>query len=123
MQKEKKIKVYYNSACPVCKAGISHQKNKSNQCEIDWNDVHSNNNYAQDVSENLELVRERLHVIDENNTLQIGIEAFIAIWQHSPSEQWKVGLLSLPVINPLANAAYNYFARLLYRWNLSKGHW
>ncbi len=123
MNEINKLKVYYNSACPVCDAGINAQKNKSSNCAIEWNDVHQNNEIAQDVSGDLEFVRERLHIIDENNELVVGIEAFIALWKNSPGEQWKATLLSLPVVRPLANMAYNGFARLLYKWNRRRGSW
>ena len=123
MSNVNKLKVYYNSACPVCDAGINAQKNKSSQCAIEWNDVHSNNELVQDVNEKLEFVRERLHVTDENDTLFVGMEAFIVLWKNSPKEHWKATLFSLPVIRPLANKTYNGFARLLYQWNRQRGSW
>ena len=118
-----KIKVYYNSACPVCDAGINAQKNKSSECAFDWNDIHTNNELVQDVSDDIEYVRERLHVVDENDEVFVGINAFIAIWRHSPKERWKAKLLSLPMIKPFANIAYNIFARLLYQWNRKCSSW
>ncbi len=118
-----KLNVYYNSACPVCDAGINSQKNKSSECAIQWNDVHQQNDLAEEVSAALETVRERLHVIDENNNLHVGIEAFIVIWNNSPKEKWKARVLSLPLIRPMANIAYNGFARLLYKWNRRRGSW
>ncbi|MEE9424965.1 MAG: DUF393 domain-containing protein [Methylococcales bacterium] len=123
MNEISKIKVYYNSACPVCDAGINAQKNKSSECAIDWNDIHTNNELVQDVSDDIEYVRERLHVIDENDEVFVGINAFIAIWHHSPKERWKAKLLSLPIIKPFANFAYNIFARLLYQWNRKRSSW
>jgi len=123
MSETNQLKVYYNSACPVCDAGINAQKNKTSQCEIQWNDVHSNNELAKDVDEKLEFVRERLHVVDQNDTLFVGIEAFIVLWKNSPKEQWKATLLSLPIIRPIANRAYNGFARVLYQWNRRRNSW
>ena len=42
---------------------------------------------------------------------------------HSPNERWKASLIALPIIKPISTLAYNVFARLLYRWNIRKGHW
>jgi len=123
MNEISRIKVYYNSACPVCDAGINAQKNKSSDCKIDWNDIHTNNELVHDVNDDIEHVRERLHVIDENNEVLVGIHALIALWRHSPKEQWKAKLLSLPIIRPVANVAYNTFARLLYQWNRKRSSW
>ena len=117
------LKVYYNSACPVCNAGISSQRDKMASCRVDWLDVHEHNGAADGVGGDLEFVRERLHVVDETGDVRVGLEAFIAIWRSSLGERWKARLFSLPLIRPLANWAYNVFARRLYRWNRRKGHW
>jgi predicted DCC family thiol-disulfide oxidoreductase YuxK len=123
MNKEPTIKVYFNSACPVCKAGIESQKGKMPECPVDWNDVHLDNELVRDLGAGLEFVRERLHVLDEEGQLQVGWDAFITIWRHSPGERWKARLGSLPAVRQLCSLAYNLFARALYRWNRHSHHW
>lgn len=123
MNSQPKIRVFFNSACPVCNAGISAQKKKKSVCPVEWQDVHLDNELVKDLDAPLEFVRERLHVVDESGKLQVGYDAFIAIWRNSPGEKWKASLSSLPLIKPLLNAAYNVFARALYRWNRSRNHW
>lgn len=123
MNDKSKIKIYYNSACPVCKAGIEGQMGKESVCEIQWNDVHKNNNLVSAVGADLEYVRERLHVIDENGDLQVGFNAFLAIWRNSPKETWKAKLTGIPVIKQICQFGYNVFAASLYKWNKSKKHW
>ncbi|BBP85741.1 MULTISPECIES: thiol-disulfide oxidoreductase DCC family protein [Pseudomonas] len=120
---EGRIKVYYNSACPVCRAGIEGQKDKSTACEIEWADVHADNQAVEEIGEALEYVRERLHLVDEQGVKRMGVDAFIVLWRHSPKERWKARLLSLPLIHGLAQLGYKAFARLLYLWNRSKRHW
>lgn len=117
------MKVYYNSACPVCKAGIEGQMEKGSACEIQWNDIHENNELVSRVNADLEFVRERLHVVDEHGNLQVGFDAFLAIWRNSPTETWKAGLFGLPVIRQLCRVAYNLFAAALYKWNKAKKRW
>ena len=117
------IRVYYNSACPVCRAGIEQQKEKMPSCPVQWQDVHTDHEDLKALDAELEFVRERLHVVDEYGKLNIGFDAFLTIWRHSPKEHWKATLLGLPVIKSLMSLLYNIFARLLYRWNRSKKHW
>lgn len=117
------IKVYYNSACPVCNAGINAQKNKMTNCGIEWNDVHIQSGVYKEVSPDLEFVRKKLHVIDEEGKIKIGIEAFVAIWKHSPGEHWKATLVSLPIVKQILTFTYNLFAWLLYQWNRHKRRW
>lgn len=123
MSGDDKIQVYYNSACPVCRAGIENQKGKMQDCEVAWKDVHTDHKLITEIDSDLEFVRERLHVVDENGDLQVGFAAFIAIWRNSPREKWKSMLLGLPIIKQLGRTGYNIFAALLYKWNRSKKHW
>lgn len=117
------IKVYYNSACPVCNAGIGQQKDRMAACAVQWKDVHTDVGARREIPSELEFVRERLHAVDEHGEVKVGVDAIELIWRHSPGERWKASLISLPGIRQLAALAYNLFARLLYRWNLRRGHW
>lgn len=123
MHKNAILKVYYNSACPVCNAGITSQKQKSSDCGVEWKDVHVDPSLAQELGASLEFIRERLHVVDENGGLQVGISAFIVIWRHSPGERWKARFFGLPGVMQLAGVAYNMFAYVLYCWNRRMKHW
>ena len=96
---------------------------KESRCEIQWNDVHQNNDIVSEVDDDLEFVRERLHVIDEKGKLQIGFDAFLAIWRNSPNENWKSKLFGLPLIKPLCRVVYNRLAAALYKWNKFNKHW
>lgn len=123
MSDDNKLQVYYNSACPVCRAGIEKQKDKMQDFEVAWKDVNTDDKLTTEIDSDLEFVRERLHVVDENGDLQVGFDAFIAIWRNSPNEKWKSKLLGLPIIKQLGRTVYNIFAFLLYKWNRSKMHW
>lgn len=121
-----RAKVYYNSACPVCNAGIKNQRQRMAQCgisDIEWVDVHSNPGATSETGHSLEQVRERLHIKDDSGESHIGIDAFIYLWQKTPQQRWLAKLLQLPVIRSFAHYAYNGFARLLYRWNRMLRHW
>ena len=107
----------------MCNAGINAQKGKSTACEIQWLDVHSNVAARHDIPAELDIVRERLHAIDENGNVKIGIDVFIVIWTATPKEKWKAVLIGLPVIKQISVVAYTIFARALYKWNIRKGHW
>lgn len=121
--RNKALKVYYNGACPVCAWGIDAQRNRMPGCDVAWNDVHSDQNCRDDLDADLEFVRERLYVVDEQGDLRIGIDAFISLWRMSPGEQWKARFFSLPMVHPLSAWAYNAFAFCLYKWNKALKHW
>lgn len=120
---DSRISVYYNSACPVCNAGIERQKRIMGGCPVAWRDVHGDREARRHMPGDLEFVRERLHVVNGAGELHVGFDAFLAIWRLSPGEGWKASLLGLPVLRHLSRGAYNLFARGLYRWNRHRGRW
>jgi predicted DCC family thiol-disulfide oxidoreductase YuxK len=119
-------KVYYNSACPVCNAGIKDQRQRMEACgikDVEWIDVHTHPEAVEEVGAPLEQVRERLHVKAEDGRLDVGADAFTRLWWRTPGQRWLATLLRLPVIRQIMHLVYNAFARLLYRWNRAKGNW
>jgi len=119
-------KVYYNSACPVCKAGIEKQRTLMENCgikDIDWVDVHTQPETATETPSSLEQIRERLHIKDDSGQIRIGADAFIFLWLRTPKLKWLGKISQLPVIKPIFHLCYNLFAKLLYRWNRSLNHW
>jgi predicted DCC family thiol-disulfide oxidoreductase YuxK len=115
--------VYYNSACPVCDAGIASQKTKMQGCNIAWIDVHNNPAAVLELGTDLESVRERLHVKDETGHIAIGAPALAALWVKTPGQGFWGRIAKWPVISQLLGLTYNAFARMLYRWNRWKKHW
>jgi predicted DCC family thiol-disulfide oxidoreductase YuxK len=119
-------KVYYNSACPVCDAGIKDQRQRMEACgvkDVEWIDVHTRPEAVREVGAPLEQVRERLHVKTEDGRLDVGADAFARLWSQTPGQRSLAKLLRFPVIRQITHLVYNAFARLLYRWNRAKGHW
>lgn len=117
--------VFYNSACPVCKAGVESQRADMQACGIDveWIDVHAQPDAVEQVGASLEDVRERLYVKDEAGNIRVGADAFTELWQRTPKQRWLARIAQAPLLRPLSHWLYNVFARQLYRWNRRKGHW
>ena len=120
-----KTKVYYNSACPVCDAGIRHQKGKLDGCsaDIEWVDVHATHSAASEVSADLEFVRERLHVKDEAGNVHVGWDAFAELWSRTPGQRALAAVARAPGLRSVFRWSYNGFAALLYRWNRWHRRW
>jgi predicted DCC family thiol-disulfide oxidoreductase YuxK len=124
--REQPSKVYYNSACPVCKAGIEDQRRRMEACgieQVEWIDVHTHPEAIAEVDAPLEAVRERLHIKAPNGRVDVGADAFIRLWSQTPGQRWLAKAMQLPVLKQCAHWGYDAFARLLYRWNRARGHW
>jgi predicted DCC family thiol-disulfide oxidoreductase YuxK len=119
-------KVYYNSACPVCDAGIKDQRRRMEACgvkDVEWIDVHTHPDAVSELDAPLEEVRERLHVKTSTGQIDVGADAFLDLWAQTPKQQRLANLLRLPILKQFTRIAYNIFARLLYRWNRAMRHW
>src|SRR5262245_15568669 len=114
-----KTRVYFNSACPVCKAGITHERRELEACgaEVEWVDVHEANESVKELGAELEFVRERLHVMDEAGNVHVGWDAFAELWSRSPRQNVLAKAARAPVVRTMLGWAYNGFAAVLYRWN------
>jgi predicted DCC family thiol-disulfide oxidoreductase YuxK len=115
--------VYYNSACPVCDAGIRSQRGRMAACDVQWVDVHARSEAVQVLGAPLEDVRKRLHVTDEKGRVCVGIDALAELWSRSPRQRWLARLVRLPGVHWVSRHGYDLFAEALYRWNRRRGHW
>lgn len=119
-------KVFFNSACPVCNAGIKAQRQRMETCgvtDLEWIDVHTSPETVQELGASLKQVRERLFVKDSNGQLMIGADAFAYLWGRTRGQRWLAKLVRSPVLRKPTRLVYNTFARVLYRWNRNRGHW
>jgi predicted DCC family thiol-disulfide oxidoreductase YuxK len=120
-------KVYFNSTCPVCNAGVKSQRAKMTgenpSCAIEWIDINDDPDALAERGVTLDDVRLKLYTEDDEQKLHIGAAAFASLWQETPSQRALGRFVSLPVIAPLSRLAYNVFAALLYRWNRWHGRW
>ena len=120
------IKIYYNSSCPVCKAGVENQQCRMGAQDISnvtWLDVHMNPELVKEIGADLESVRERLHVMNADGSVHIGVDAFALLFKKTRGQKWLGIILSLPVIRQLGQFTYKILARALYKWNRLSNRW
>ncbi|HEY1398188.1 DUF393 domain-containing protein [Roseateles sp.] len=115
--------VYYNSACPVCDAGVCALRERIDERSVEWVDVHRHPERLAPLGLDLESVRERLHLVDADGRLQVGAPALLTTWSLQRRGGWLLKPLGLPGLRTLTSWAYIAFARLLYLWNRRQRHW
>ena len=124
-----KPKLYYNSACPVCRTGIEQQRAKMDALlpegsdTIAWCDIAATPDAGHEIDRSVDQIRHSLHMIDENGRLLVGADVAIAVWSMTPGRRWLGWLIGLPVIRQLARWGYNRFADRLFAWNKRHGRW
>ncbi|MDX8526677.1 DCC1-like thiol-disulfide oxidoreductase family protein [Mesorhizobium sp. MSK_1335] len=121
------LTVWYNTRCPVCDAGINHQKRRLIEAvkagRVEFRDINFEPEALSAFGASLEDIRRRLHAIDAEGRLLVGADVAIAVWRHTPGEGWLASLFGNPVALPPTRFAYDRFADILYAWNRRKGHW
>jgi predicted DCC family thiol-disulfide oxidoreductase YuxK len=121
------LTVWYNTKCPVCNAGINWQRNRlvtaARSGVIEFRDINLEPDALARFGAGLEDIRRRLHGVDAAGKLYVGADCAVQIWRRTPGDAWLAAIASVPGINWLSRRVYDGFARILYAWNQSKGHW
>lgn len=121
------LTVWYNTRCPVCDAGIGHQRRRLIEAvkagRIVFKDINETPDALAGYGASVEDIRRRLHATDGQGRLLVGADVAIALWRATPGEGWLATLLGNRLTLPVARFAYDRFADVLYRWNRWKGRW
>lgn len=121
------VEVFYNSACPVCRAGMDEQRRAMEtpgQAEdVEFTDMTASPEALAADGLTLDHVRRHFYVRDGAGHLHRGADAAAVLWRMTPGRRWLGRLISLPLIRPLAGLSYDWFADRLYNWNRRKGRW
>jgi predicted DCC family thiol-disulfide oxidoreductase YuxK len=97
--------VYYDGACPLCRAEINHYQGLTGADKIDFIDVSQD---RPDLPDDLDRTAalKRFHVRDRDGRLVSGAEAFIAVWSQLPSWHWLARIGALPGVLGVLEIGY-----------------
>lgn len=113
------ITTYYNGACPVCGGAIDRYRRVAGKDDpgFAWCDISVVPDAAGRLGTTVPAIRRRLHVVDGEGRLLVGVPAFAALWEALPGHGWRARLIRLPVVAPLAGLVYEALAAVLDAWN------
>ncbi len=121
------VEVFYNSACPVCQAGMDEQRDALEKAgigsDVAFTDMTAAPDALADAGLTLDDVRRHFYVRDVNGNLHRGADAAAVLWRMTPRRRWLGWLISRPVLRAVARLGYDWFADRLYAWNRRKGRW
>ena len=123
---EKPVEVFYNSACPVCDAGVKNQRQameKGGARGLAWTDMTCAPDALKVDGLTLDQVRRHIYARDASGKLHRGADALATLWSATPGRRWLGWLISLPVMRSVARISYDWFADRLYAWNRRHGRW
>lgn len=114
-----RVTTYYNGACPICRREIEHYK-RVTACDnhrLTWCDISQQPAAVAALGLDQEAVKRRLHVVDRDGRLRIGVPAFAALWSEIPRYRWLATLVGWPGIRQIAAGIYELLAVWLYARN------
>lgn len=112
------VTTYFNGACPVCGTAIArYRRIAAGDSDLAWCDIDRDPDALAERGIAAGDVRRKLHVIDREGRLLVGVPAFAALWDELPHRRWLARLVRLPVVAIVAAGIYEALATLLFAWN------
>ena len=112
------IKVYYDGKCGLCRREIGHYQKIAEPDRFHWVDITEDKRELEKSGLTFDVALRRLHAQDLEGRLYKGVDAFILIWKNLPRWKYLAPLISLPIIKPIADFAYDRFAD----WRIDRLH-
>ena len=111
------ITVFYDGKCGLCSKEINYYKTIANPKKFTWLDVANNPNHLKSIDVNLSDALMQLHVLDNENNIHVGVDAFKLIWSKIGRYKFLAKLLDYKVVYFLATYLYEVLAFFLYLKN------
>lgn len=105
--------VFFDGACPVCRAEIAQYRRMRGAEAVAWRDVAGD---APPEGLNRETLLARFHVRRADGGLVSGFRAFLAVWRVNPRLAPLARLLDRPPFTWAGEAAYRLFLALRPLW-------
>ena len=112
----KQVTLFWDGGCPLCAREIRHYQRLDTEGRVCWVDIHARpaalSEYPGAAGVTAEAAMARIHAIDADGELRIGVRAFMTVWDALP--YWRVLpplLRSVPGAIDLAHVAYEAFAK------------
>ncbi len=104
-----RITVYFDGACPLCRAEIDHYRRCRGAQAVRFVDVSTT---APEPDLSCAAALARFHVRDAEGRLHSGAAAFARLWLALPGWRWLGRLAGTRLVLPLAERAYRGFLPL-----------
>ncbi len=112
MEKQIKLKVYYDGLCKVCSQEINHYKKQQGSEKIEFIDICSKKFDAHQEAVDPIQVHKIMHARRNDGSLATRVDAFIEIWSLLPKYQWLAQFAKKPLIKFTLETGYSCFAAI-----------
>lgn len=115
--------VYYDGACPLCRAEIATYQAQSQGLAMKWVDASACDPTELGPGLDRDRALARMHVRTAQGDLVQGAAAFVALWEAMPGWRWAARIGRWPGVLPVLEWGYRGFLRVrpLWRKRVSAG--
>ena len=104
------IKIYFDGKCGLCSREIEYYKTIAPTHLFEWADIAHDPSHLLALNISQAEALRRLHGLDNQGRLHIGVDAFLLIWRELSYWRYLGIIVGLPGIRQIAGWLYNRFA-------------
>ncbi|GAA0773368.1 DUF393 domain-containing protein [Roseibium denhamense] len=105
----RQLTVFFDGGCPVCVMEVAYYRRIDKAGTVTWVDIGSLSDAELPNGKSREDLLGIFHVLTEDGTWVIGVDAFAAIWRNLPGFRHFAWLFKTPVIRQAAGVFYKGF--------------
>lgn len=106
-----KLRILYDGGCHLCHREIEHYRQVDTNKKLELIDITNSGFQAEKWGLDDKTVRKYFHVVDENDQLFVGVDAFAQIWQRL-DYKWLHSMAHTQPLRSLMKASYLLFAEI-----------
>lgn len=112
------LEIYYNGACPVCDAEMTHYSRIARRHELPLRfiDAIVSRNQLASCGLRREHLERRVYIRDERGRIRSGLGAILILWRQLPGYRWLARVVGLPIIRSLGEHAYDHVIAPTLAW-------
>lgn len=110
--KAKQGSIFFDGLCVLCSAEIEHYRKQKGSERFEFVDITAPNFDPSAHGLDPYAVHKFMHVKDTNGRLQVGVEAFRAIWKELPRYQFLYRMTDNRIAHSIMELGYTGFVRI-----------
>lgn len=110
MKAMRKLTLFYDGLCPLCRAEILFLSDRNQAGLLDFVDINSDRYSAEQIGVSCEQALASMMASYDDGEIISGVDVFVEAYRRAklPLLAW---IFSRPVLRPLFNVAYRFFAK------------
>lgn len=116
-----KLRAFFDNSCAICRREVALYRFLDNNAQIMWIDISASDSDLSNYGLNRMSAMKEFHVIDANEKIHKGENAFIELWSVLPGYRFLSKVFRIKVFKSLLAYAYQRFARWRYKKQCHNG--